>query len=151
MAPRPDESDHVVTTLVHRFVEEAWNQRRLEILDEILVPDYTIRSLQHGAKERRLIGIDAVKHHIHEFLSAFPDLQLALEELVVEGERAAAYCRFRGTHKENPAPWSSAETKAARKINPPSVPKPRKPTSTGLEPSLGTHQDRRRARPPVAI
>jgi hypothetical protein len=48
MAHRSD--DDLVATLVRRFVDEAWNQRRLEVLDEILTPDYTIRSLQYGAK-----------------------------------------------------------------------------------------------------
>jgi predicted ester cyclase len=76
---------------VRRFIEGVWNRQSLELADELVSSEYTVG----GAR----LGSDGVKRAIQKWHSAFPDLQLYVEELICEGGRVAVLLRHTGTHR----------------------------------------------------
>ena len=83
-----------ITIAPRRFAEEAINQRRLDLLDELFAPDYT----NHGAPPEMPKGPDGERAFAGMFLAAFPDLHIAVEDAFGCGDKVAARCRFSGTH-----------------------------------------------------
>ena len=85
--------------LVSRFYEELWNKRNLSIADEIISPHCVTHQLQSGAPSVAVPrGPEAVKHHISEWLSGFPDLHFAVEQVVAEEDLVVSRSVMRGTH-----------------------------------------------------
>jgi predicted ester cyclase len=79
--------------LVMRLWEEAWNQGRLDVVDEVLAPDAEDR---HSFEE---VDFRAhLKAAIGEFRTGFPDLHAEVEDLVAEGDRVAMRVQISGTH-----------------------------------------------------
>jgi predicted ester cyclase len=70
--------------LVRRIYEELWNQGKLAVADEIFA-----RS-------------PSVKDYVSQFLSAFPDLEHTVQEMVAEGDTVVAAFSAKGTHTR---PW----------------------------------------------
>ena len=77
-----------------RYLEEAWNQSNLEVIDEIF--DRYISHQPDGSVLER--GPEDVKRFVGEFRSAFPDLRLIIEEQLAEGDKVVSRGTIRGTH-----------------------------------------------------
>jgi steroid delta-isomerase-like uncharacterized protein len=89
--------------LIVRFFEEVWNQRKLEIADDIFDKDchtFQLRSGEPATSTPR--GPESIKHHLTEWLSAFPDLTFTIEQMVAEGDRVSSLLTMDGTHT---GPW----------------------------------------------
>jgi steroid delta-isomerase-like uncharacterized protein len=76
--------------------EAAWDRGEIDALDTLLSPDY------------RRIGTAGAAHDITEFKasiiatrSAFPDLVTTVDEVVIEGDRAAVRWHSTGTHENS--------------------------------------------------
>ena len=85
--------------IVFRFYEELWNNRNLNIADEIIATDCITHQLHSGSDplaEPR--GPEAVKHHINEWLVGFPDLRFVVEQMIAEADRVMSQSVMRGTH-----------------------------------------------------
>ncbi len=80
--------------LVRRMYEEVWNEGRLDVVDDICAPDY--RGVGPYGDEH---GPDAVKRGVAARRAAFPDIQVTIEDLLVDGDRVAARLTFEGTHQ----------------------------------------------------
>lgn len=78
-----------------QFIEEIFNQGRVERIGQFLAPSYGLRDAPPGAPT----GPDAVAGIVRMFRAAFPDLHIALEQLVAEGEWVCARTLTRGTHR----------------------------------------------------
>src|SRR5687768_11045016 len=78
-----------------RYLEEAWNQSNLEVVDEIF-DRYTSHQPDGSVLER---GPEDVKRFVSEFRSAFPDLRLISEAQIAEGDRVVSHGTIRGTHQ----------------------------------------------------
>ena len=81
-------------TVVKRMFDEAWNQGKLEVVDELLNPS----SVDHNEP----IGTDFpahLKHNILCFRRAFPDLRFTIKELIGEGDLVSARVLMTGTHQ----------------------------------------------------
>lgn len=82
-------------SLVRRYVDEVLNAGNLELLDEMLSPDYkryltpTSAPLTPQLQKQRLAGLRA----------AFPDIHLTMEDIIAEGDRIAFRGALRGTHQ----------------------------------------------------
>ena len=76
-----------------RWFEEVWNVRRTEIIDELLTP----QSVGHmeGAD---VVGAEGFKKVRQEFLTAFPDLRLAVDGVVGDGDDVVVRWTATGTH-----------------------------------------------------
>ncbi len=79
------------------LMEEVFNRRRLDQLAGFLDPNV----VTHGAYGT-LHGQEAVAR-LHRqaaaFLDAFPDLHVAIEDMIAEGDRVAARATVTGTHQ----------------------------------------------------
>ena len=88
MASNPDSA-----TLARRWFEEVWNQRRAETVDELLRPDSVCHT--DGGD---LVGPAPFLAFRAEILAALPDLHVAVEDVVADGDRVAVRWRATGTH-----------------------------------------------------
>ena len=77
-----------------RMIEGAFNGGDLKVIDEVVALDYVL----HGAPPGMPQGPDAIRSTVVAFRTAFPDLQIELEELVAEGDKLSARSVMRGTH-----------------------------------------------------
>ncbi len=90
MAPAHDP----VRRLVERFYAEVWNQWDVAAAREVLHPRLTFR----GSLGRRTRGVEEFLEYVTHVRAAFPDFHNELNDLVVEGGRAAARLTYTGTH-----------------------------------------------------
>ena len=83
-----------VADLVTRFYTTVHNDHDLTVLDRAFDP----KVVAHWSGLPELHGADELRAAITADLEAFPDQELTLEELVVNGGVAASRWTFRGTH-----------------------------------------------------
>lgn len=81
--------------LVVRYFEEVWNLGRLEVLDELLAPDYVNHS---STTPNPRPGPADLKPIVAEMRRGIPDLHYEILDLVVAADKVAAYLRMTGTH-----------------------------------------------------
>jgi predicted ester cyclase len=79
--------------LVHFWFEEAWNQGRTEIIDQLVAPDCLIYGLGDPLR-----GPDPFKEFHRQYTSAFPDLKIEVHQVVAEGDWTAQRFGGVGTH-----------------------------------------------------
>lgn len=80
--------------LVRRMFEEVWNERNLDVLDEICAPDYY--GVGPYGDER---GPDGVKQGVTSRVAAFPDVHATIEDMIAEGDKVVCRVTFCGTHR----------------------------------------------------
>jgi steroid delta-isomerase-like uncharacterized protein len=83
--------------VIRRAYDELWNQRNVDVVDELATEDF----LNHGAPPDRQRGRQSLKDVVRIFESAFPDFRYEVEDVIAEGEKVAVRDVFRGTHQGN--------------------------------------------------
>jgi predicted ester cyclase len=78
---------------VRRLYDEAGNEGRLEIIDEIAQADH----IEHNPFPGQTQGRDGLKQRISMVRAAF-DPQFTIEHLIAEGHKVAVMWTNRGTH-----------------------------------------------------
>jgi len=78
-----------------RFIQEVFNEGRLENLDSFLSPSYIYRDAPPGTPP----GADGIKQVVSMFRTAFPDLKISIEHQVGENEYVCSRTTTRGTQK----------------------------------------------------
>ena len=79
-----------------RITEEAWNRGNLDILDELIAPDF----IRHTPlRPEGIHGIEGFKQHVAGTRAAFPDAEFLIEDEIAEGDRVVNRWTFRGTHR----------------------------------------------------
>ena len=68
--------------LVRRSIEEIWNGHKLEMVSEFVGADLLEESLEH----------------VQQFLGAFPDAHITIEDMVAEGDKVVARLRASATN-----------------------------------------------------
>jgi predicted ester cyclase len=81
--------------LLRHALEEIFNQGNLAAADELIDPDYT----NHDASPGQGRGPNGVKHVARLYRTAFPDLHLTVERIIVEGDWVSVQVREKGTHR----------------------------------------------------
>lgn len=81
--------------LLNRYLDEVWTKRNIAALDRFLAASYR----RHVGRSVDPLTRDGQKKLLGEFRAAFPDAELALEEVVVERDLIAFRSRMRGTHR----------------------------------------------------
>lgn len=89
--------EHKYETVAHRWFNEVWNKGRSEAIDELLDCDCTVHGLADEAG-KEIHGPEGFKPFFQNFRKAFPDIHIAIEDTVVEGDKVAARCTVRATH-----------------------------------------------------
>lgn len=81
--------------LYRRFIQEVFNEGKVERAEAFLAPDYVL----HDAPPDAPTGAAAVVGVVRMFRAAFPDLVITLDALVAEGDVVCARATTRGTHR----------------------------------------------------
>ncbi len=81
-------------TIVQRYWEGKWNERRPEILDELQTPD-----VQYHSTSMQMNGIEEYKQAYNHYLSAFHDTNITIEELIAEGDKVMSRVTLSAVHK----------------------------------------------------
>ncbi len=80
--------------IAHRFIEEVWNQGKLDAVDDIVTNDIIIHVAGRDIK-----GIENFKKYILGHRNAFPDIKFTIEEQIAQGDKLAERYAIRGTHQ----------------------------------------------------
>jgi steroid delta-isomerase-like uncharacterized protein len=80
--------------LFRRLIDELWNGGRLEAADELFADDAYSPSMPGLPR-----GPEGVKQVVSMFRAAFPDLTIAIDDLVGEGDTVVGRLTERATHK----------------------------------------------------
>ena len=81
--------------LIYRFYEQFWNARQYDLAERLMARDSTF----HGTIGASRGGPQGMIEYAHRLTRAFPDLQVHIDELIVERDRAAAHISCTGTHE----------------------------------------------------
>jgi steroid delta-isomerase-like uncharacterized protein len=84
--------------LLRRWFEEVWNKGRAEAIDELFAGDGTAHGLA-DAGGQSLRGPAGFRPYFQKLRDALPDIEVVVEDLVAEGDKVAARCTVRGTHR----------------------------------------------------
>ncbi len=79
---------------IHRWVEEAWNTGNFASADEM----YSVSYVLHD-NTGTVPGPQGLAQFISVFRTGFPDLHLAIEDMIAEEDKVAWRFTARGTHK----------------------------------------------------
>ncbi|TDC25900.1 DUF4440 domain-containing protein [Streptomyces sp. 8K308] len=82
--------------LIEKVWAAAWGQGDVDALDTLLDPAY----LRHGGDSHPQ-DLNALKAAIVSTRAAFPDLVTTIDDVVVEGDRAAIRWHSSGTHENS--------------------------------------------------
>ena len=85
-------------TSFKRLYEEVFNQGNFDVADELIGANVIEHQQQPGVAPDAA-GPELVKQIARFFRSAFPDLNIAVEDLIAEGDRVAARVTITGTHE----------------------------------------------------
>lgn len=82
--------------LVTRYFEDVWNRGKLDVLDEIMAPDYVNHSPSIPNPKP---GPADLKPIVKSMREGIPDLKYEILDMIVTPDKAAVYLRVTGTHK----------------------------------------------------
>jgi len=81
-------------SIVRRWVEEGWNKRNTALIDQLFTPNF----YQHETGPETVKSSETLKPFVAGYLSAFPDLQFTIEDLIAEGDRVVWRFKATGTN-----------------------------------------------------
>jgi steroid delta-isomerase-like uncharacterized protein len=84
-----------IAGVVRRFNEEVIGQGKIDLIDELLAPDFVEHQEFPGLEPNR----EGVKKFFAMWRQAFPDARTSIDLLVVQGDLAAVYATWEGTHQ----------------------------------------------------
>jgi predicted ester cyclase len=96
--PCDDDSAEANVATARRWTEEVYTGKDLAVLDEILDPS----AIHHGAAFPDAAGVEAIKAALAGTLTAFPDINLAVDATIADGDLVVV--RWSGTGTNN-GPW----------------------------------------------
>jgi predicted ester cyclase len=79
------------------MMEEAFGQGNLEVVDEVLDPDFVC--YDPNSESGAVRGADTIKQEIEWFRNAIPDLTYTVEDQVAEGDKVVTRYAAKGTHQ----------------------------------------------------
>jgi steroid delta-isomerase-like uncharacterized protein len=78
-----------------RFIQEVFNEGRLDMLEQLLSPSYVNKDAPPGTPP----NAEGIKQVVANLRTAFPDLKFTIEDLVGEGDKVCARLTLTGTHR----------------------------------------------------
>ena len=79
--------------VAQRFIDEVWQQGKLDVIDEIFADDYADHSFGPQPADR-----EQLKGFVAMFRAAFPDLKYDVQQVMAEGDRVATRDTVHATH-----------------------------------------------------
>lgn len=80
--------------LITRFYKEVVNQRKVELIDEMIAEEFD----DHAARDK---GREHFKTLYHVMIRIFPDIQAVLQDLIAEGDKVVARVEFTATQADS--------------------------------------------------
>ena len=80
--------------LIRRDIEEIYNRGNLAVADEIAASDLVIHTTSQEIRGRA-----GAKEYVTRLRTGFPDLHVAIEDQIAEGDRVVTRWVASGTHK----------------------------------------------------
>jgi len=97
-------------SVIRLVIEEIWNQGALDLADLLFAPDY----VNHGGLIPDVVrGPEAIKFSVALYRLAFPALQIAIDDLAVEGEMTTLRWTARGMPAADWVPNAAAGVQSA--------------------------------------
>jgi steroid delta-isomerase-like uncharacterized protein len=87
---------HDKRNVITRYFEELMNEGRIDLVDELLHPEYVNHS---PGSPQMSTGRDGVKWVVGRLREAFPDLRYTIEDMVVGEDAVAVRTTLTGTHR----------------------------------------------------
>jgi predicted ester cyclase len=81
---------------VVRRLLDVWEQGNIDLIDELLAPDYVNHS---PATPEQPTGPEGLKGVVSIFRSAIPDLKMVVEDMIAEGDKVVLRYTLEGTHE----------------------------------------------------
>jgi len=81
-------------SLVCRFVDQMLNQRNLDVIDELVAPDF----VDHDAPPDQSPGPDGVKRTLEAVQTALADFRVLTDDIIAEGDRVVTRHTAEATH-----------------------------------------------------
>lgn len=81
--------------LVRRVIEEIVNQGNLELVNQLVSPEYSYFEPTVGSMR----GREGYRGIVTTYRSAFPDMNLTIDEQIAEGDSVVTRWRAEGTHR----------------------------------------------------
>jgi steroid delta-isomerase-like uncharacterized protein len=82
--------------LIRRWLQEVWNEKKPEVIDELLTPDVKAHGM--GPNGTVLTGPAAFRSAYDALTGAFPDVEVTVELMIASGDTVATYLTARATH-----------------------------------------------------
>jgi steroid delta-isomerase-like uncharacterized protein len=82
--------------LSRRLIEEVWNNRRLDVVNELIAANHTNHDPNSPDFGK---GPEAYKRLVNLYTTAFPDLHITIEDTVSEDDKLVISWNVSGTHK----------------------------------------------------
>jgi len=83
--------------VVQRMIDEIWNKGNTSVVNELWNSDATEKGPNAGAARGPQAHLDVVS----KFRTAFPDLNITVDEMTTEGDNVVTRFTATGTHKGN--------------------------------------------------
>jgi steroid delta-isomerase-like uncharacterized protein len=81
--------------ITRRVNNEVWNQGNLNLIDELVSSDFVNHSPPPGLPTDR----EGFKQFVMLYRTAFPDVNINIEDIIAEGDRVMIRWTATGTHK----------------------------------------------------
>jgi len=82
--------------IIGRLYEEVWNQRKFEVINEIISPSHALQAPNVAGSA---VGPDAYKRQVLRFLEGYPDLHWTIEDTIAEEDKVVACWTISGTQR----------------------------------------------------
>ncbi|NJK54008.1 MAG: ester cyclase [Acaryochloris sp. RU_4_1] len=84
--------------IVETFVEKLWNQRQLDLADDLFPKGFAAEPIAHQPIWQGT-GPDSMKHHIQEWVNGVPDLQMKIIASIAQDPQIWVRWEMIGTHR----------------------------------------------------
>ena len=81
--------------IVRRLIEQVWNDRRVDLIDEF----FSGEIVSHVTGYPAGCGLESTQDHTAMYLKAFPDLKLTVEDQIAEGDKVVLRWTMTATQK----------------------------------------------------
>jgi len=99
MASKTKTSDPEANKAIALRLAEVFNGRRLDLLEDVLHPEFRGRGISACAPDKPEAGPGARRKLYEMFLQAIPDARGEALDVVGEGDKVVLIDRFAGTHR----------------------------------------------------
>lgn len=84
--------------VAREWFEQVWNQGSEDAIHRLLAPSAHIHGLP-TPDGSPIVGPEAFKPFFRRFRQAFPDIRIAIDRSVEQGDMVAVHCRVTGRHR----------------------------------------------------